>query len=173
MRYQSRKPGVHAAASIMLEVASAEPAWGYRRVHAAVRQRGVRISRRVFLRLYNEHRLAHRRRAVPKKVRRKLETPPRRAEKINEIWAADFMSDQLTTGMRLRFLVVIDEFSRELLAFRVGRSFTGEQVAEVLAELVRERGKAPAAFRTDNGSEFIGEAVSAWGERNSANFARS
>src|SRR5690606_28387063 len=115
-----------------VEIAGSEPAWGYRRVHRAVRQRGVRVSRRVFLRLYNEHRLAHRRRTVPKKERRKLETPVRRAERPNEIWAADFMSDQLVTGARIRFLVVVDEFTREIIAFRVGRSFSGEQVREVL-----------------------------------------
>src|SRR5690349_280923 len=118
MRYQSRKPVVHAAAPAMLEVAVAEPAWGYRRVHNAVRKRGIRVSRRVFLRLYNAHRLAHRRRTVPKRERRKLERPMTRATRPNEIWAADFMSDQLTTGMRLRFLVVVDEFTREILALR-------------------------------------------------------
>ena len=72
------------------------------------------------------------------------------------------MSDQLVTGLRIRFLVVVDEFTRELLAFRLGRTFKGEDVKNVLAELVRERGTAPAALRTDNGSEFIGEQVAAW-----------
>ena len=87
MRYHSRKPSTHAAAAVMVEVASAEPAWGYRRVHQAVRERGIRVSRRVFLRLYGAHRLAHRRRSVPKKERRKLETPVRRAVRPNEICA--------------------------------------------------------------------------------------
>ena len=162
MRYRSRKPATHAAVAVMVEVASSEPAWGYRRVHHAVRQRGIRVSRRVFLRLYEAHRLAHRRRSVPKKQRRKLETPIRRATRPNEIWATDFMSDQLVTGMRIRFLVVIDEFTRELLALRLDRTFTGAQVKDVLAELVRERGTAPVALRTDNGSEFVGEQVTAW-----------
>ena len=89
-----------------------------------------------------------------------------RATRPNEIWAADFMSDQLTTGMRLRFLVVVDEFTREILALRCGRTFAGDQVAEVLAELVRERRTAPAVLRTDNGTEFTGESVGAWLSRN-------
>ena len=111
VRYQAVKPAAHPAEAVMLSVAREQPAWGYRRIHDAVRGRGIRVSRRLFLQLYNEPRPAHRRRKAAKRARRSGKPPERRATRPNEIWATDFMSDQLKTGMRIRLLVVVDEYT--------------------------------------------------------------
>ncbi len=51
-------------------------------------------------------------------------------------------------------LTMIDEFTREGLAIRVGRSFKARQVKEVLREVGQRQG-FPQFLRSDNGSEFI------------------
>jgi transposase InsO family protein len=58
-------------------------------------------------------------------------------------------------------LVVVDEFTRECLAIRVGRRLGSDEVLEVLAGLFVARG-APEHVRSDNGPEFAATAVRAW-----------
>ena len=76
------------------------------------------------------------------------------ATRPNEVWTYDFVFDRDAAGRKLKMLTLIDEFTREGLAIRVGRSFKSEQVKEVLAEVGAERG-FPNFIRSDNGSEFI------------------
>ena len=53
---------------------------------------------------------------------------------------------------------VIDEYTRECLALEVERSTTSSDVIGVLDRLIAERG-APVFIRSDNGPEFIANAV--------------
>ena len=55
-------------------------------------------------------------------------------------------------------LVVIDEFTRECHALKVGRKFTGEALVEVMIDLFAIRG-VPKLLRSDNGPEFISRRV--------------
>ncbi|WP_165253405.1 integrase core domain-containing protein [Paludisphaera soli] len=83
----------------------------------------------------------------------------------NQAWAMDYMSDALADGRRLRVLIVIDVFTRESLAIRVGLRFTSGQVAQVLAEVAAGRG-APRELRVDNGPEFTGRMPDLWAHLN-------
>lgn len=56
---------------------------------------------------------------------------------------------------------VIDEFTRESLAIKVGRRLRSEDVIDTLGKLFIERG-VPEHVRSDNGSEFIASAVRIW-----------
>ena len=56
---------------------------------------------------------------------------------------------------------MVDEFTRECLAIEVERRLTARDVVATLAYLFELRG-APAFVRSDNGPEFIAEAVKAW-----------
>ena len=58
-------------------------------------------------------------------------------------------------------LTLIDEFTRECLAVEVGVSMTGEKVRSVLQRVCLEK-DFPAIIRSDNGAEFIGQAVNHW-----------
>ena len=60
--------------------------------------------------------------------------------------------------MRLKLLTLMDEFTREGLAIRVGRSFKATQVKEFLAEVGAKR-EFPQFLRSDNGSEFIARTI--------------
>jgi transposase InsO family protein len=83
------------------------------------------------------------------------------ATRINQVWTYDFVHDQTDDGGRLKWLPIVDEYSRELLSIEVARSITAEDVVRDLERLVRERG-APEFIRSDNGPEFVARAVRDW-----------
>jgi putative transposase len=58
-------------------------------------------------------------------------------------------------------LNVIDEFTHECLAIRVGRRLKATDVIDVLSDLFILRG-VPDHVRSDNGPEFVAKAVQAW-----------
>lgn len=79
----------------------------------------------------------------------------------NDVWTWDFIHDRSTNGRALKFLVILDEFTRECLALHVGRSMKSKEVLNVLSRLIGERG-APRHIRSDNGSEFVAREVRRW-----------
>ncbi len=58
-------------------------------------------------------------------------------------------------------LCIIDEFTREALAIRVARKIRSAEVIEALADLFILRG-VPAHIRSDNGPEFVAQALREW-----------
>jgi transposase InsO family protein len=94
----------------------------------------------------------------------------RRAERKNQVWTYDFAHDLTEGGHQLKFLTVVDEFTRESLAIEVAYSFKAKGVIAVLERLVRERG-APEFIRSDNGPEFIAAAVVTWLEQQGSSTA--
>ena len=56
---------------------------------------------------------------------------------------------------------VVDEYTRECLSIDVERSIIAEDVVDTLASLFRSRGE-PTFIRSDNGPEFIANAVKRW-----------
>ena len=48
------------------------------------------------------------------------------------MWAIDFQFDETADGRRLKLANVVDEFTREALAIRVGRSCNADQLVEVI-----------------------------------------
>lgn len=74
----------------------------------------------------------------------------------------DFVSDQLFDGKKFRALTVVDNYSRQCLAIRVGQSLKGLDVVAVLEELRIQKGIVPARIQTDNGSEFISKELDRW-----------
>ena len=79
------------------------------------------------------------------------------------MWAYDFVEDRTRDGRKFRLLCVVDEFTREALAIRVARKLGSAEVIDVLADLSVARGvPAPAHIRSDQGPEFVAEAVKGW-----------
>ena len=56
---------------------------------------------------------------------------------------------------------ILDEFSRECLAIKVDRKLNSRNVTDALTDLFILRG-SPAFIRSDNGPEFIAQAVRDW-----------
>jgi putative transposase len=70
----------------------------------------------------------------------------------------DFKFDAIADDRRLKFLSVIDEHSRLCLPIRVGRRCKAKDVVPVLEELTSIY-PAPVYIRSDNGPEFIAQAL--------------
>ena len=79
----------------------------------------------------------------------------------NVVWAMDFQFDQTADARTLKFLNVIDEFTRECLAIAVSRSIDADGVDACLDERSPRKGRLPYV-RFDNGPEFIAHAVADW-----------
>ena len=84
-----------------------------------------------------------------------------RPEHRNHVWSYDFVEDRTQNGRKFRTLNVVDEFTRECLAIRVARKLNSSDVIDVLSDLFILRG-VPGHIRSDNGSEFIAQAVQDW-----------
>ena len=84
-----------------------------------------------------------------------------RAEHPNHVWSYDFVEDRTHDGRKFRMLNVIDEFTHECLAIRVARKLKATDVIDVLSDLFILRG-VPSYIRSDNGPEFIAQAVQDW-----------
>jgi transposase InsO family protein len=118
-----------------------------KRVHRIWKQEGLRVPKRQ----RKKRRLGHGENGI---VRRKSERP-------NHVWSYDFVWDQTEDGRMLKILPVVDEFSRSCLTIEVARSITAADVIHVLDRLFEEHGE-PEFIRSDNGSEFIAQAVQKW-----------
>ena len=57
------------------------------------------------------------------------------------------MADRLLDGRRFRLLTIVDNFSRESLAIRVGQRLTGDDVVAVLEKVHEQRGVVPKSIR--------------------------
>jgi transposase InsO family protein len=147
----------------MLELVKQRPRFGYRRIGLLLRQAGWQASDTRVYRLWRREGLK-----VPQKKRKKrrLGTSAngcirRRAEHKDHVWAWDFVFDRTTNGSPLKWLSIVDEYTRECLALKVDRSITSEDVIDTLAELFAMRG-VPQCIRSDNGPEFVAKAVQRW-----------
>lgn len=147
----------------MKELSLLQPRYGYRRIHALLRREGWRVNRKRVQRLWREEGLKVRQRA-------RRQTAPghsrnscilRKAEHRNHVWTYDFVADQTEDGRMLRFLAIVDEFTRESVALEVERSMGATEVIAVLDQVIKQRG-APTLLRSDNGGEFIAQAVQNW-----------
>ena len=147
----------------MLELVRLHPRYGYRFITGKLRQEGWHVNAKRIYRLWRREGLK-----VPKKKRkrRRLGTSDhachrRRAEFKNDVWCWDFIFDRTENGTALKWLSIVDEYTRECLALKVDRSITSEDVIDTLAELFAMRG-VPRHIRSDNGPEFIAHAIRQW-----------
>jgi len=160
-RYRSRRDPRTALRSRMREIAAARVRYGYRKIRVLLQREGFEVSKKVVYRVYREEGLALRYRASRR--RRAQATRPQRpiATAANQAWSLDFVCDQLSSGERFRALTIVDVFTREALAIKVGRQLRAMHVVAALDQLRRVRGK-PQALLCDNGSEFTSQVVDLW-----------
>ena len=139
------------------------PRYGYRRIWALLRKAGWTVNRKRIYRLWRQEGLK-----VPQKQHKKRRLGHsanscvrRKAEYKDHVWTWDFVHDRTTNGRPLKWLSIVDEYTRECLALEVDRGITAERVIDVLADLFRIRG-VPKHIRSDNGPEFIAKAIRRW-----------
>jgi putative transposase len=161
MGYEPKMPAKDGPViTVMRDLSSQYPRYGYRRIHIFLARRGHEMSPDRAYRLWHLAGLQ-----VPRKRprRRVAGSRPRPvpALKANHVWAYDFVFDACANGQQLKCLTVIDEHTRESLAIDVAGSIRSGRLIEVLTKLVSEHG-APKYLRSDNGPEFVSKAVLKW-----------
>jgi len=147
----------------IVRLASEYGRYGYRRVTGLLRNKGWKVNHKRVERIWRAE---------------GLKVPPKqpklgrlwlndgscirlRAEYPRHVWSYDFVTDRTHDGRAFRMLNVIDEYTRECLAIRVGRSLKTEDVQACLTELFCSRG-VPVHLRSDNGSEFTNQPIRTW-----------
>jgi putative transposase len=108
--------------------------YGYRRIHVLLRREGWQMNAKRVWRLYREMRLQLRNKAPKRRVQAKLREGRLGAVGPNDVWAMDFVHDQLFDGRKIRALTIIDTFTRLSPAIDMRQSYRG---ADVVATLER------------------------------------
>lgn len=147
------------------EICQTRVRYGYRRVHILLRLDGWRINVKKTRRIYGDLGLQLRNKTPKRRVKAKLREDRCAATRPNEIWAMDFVHDQLATGRKIRILTVVDTFSRFSPTLDVRFSYRGEDVVQTLERTCAGVGY-PRTIRVDQGSEFISRDLDLWAYAN-------
>lgn len=134
--------------------------WGVLKICYRLRNLGYVANHKRVRRLYRSVGLSLQRKTkkrLPDAVRRPLP----KATACNQCWSLDFTSDNLTGGRKFRTLNVVDDYNREALGIEVDYSLPARRVIRLLDQLVERYGK-PDRIRSDNGPEFISQALQDW-----------
>jgi putative transposase len=164
-RYRSRRPGQAALEDRIRTICQTRVRYGYRRVHVLLRREGWVINEKRTRRVYNEIGMQLRNKTPKRRVKTALRadrTPPSRS---NEVWAMDFVHDQLAMGTKLRILTVIDTFSRYVPVVDPRLAYRGADVVATLERVCKDMGY-PSAIRVDQGSEFVSRDLDLWAYQN-------
>jgi putative transposase len=168
LRYHRRPPADEP--KLVREIkrlARRHPRFGYRRVHALLVNRGWSVNLKRVHRLWIELGL---KRPVRLRKARKLGPKPgvsgnscvlQPARFRNDVWTCDFIHDRTASGRPLKWLTLVDEYTRECLVLHAAVSLTGPDVRRIVARVIGRRG-APTRIRSDNGSEFVCSALTNW-----------
>jgi len=168
LRYRpSRRADEQALSREIKRLARRHPRHGYRPLHALLVRGGWSVNLKRVRRLWNSLGL---RRPLRLRKTRKLGPKPgtsanscvhQPARFKNDVWTCEFIHDRTAGGRPLKWLTLVDEYTRECLVLHADSSITGAAVRRIVARVIGRRG-APTRIRGDNGSEFICEALVNW-----------
>ena len=160
IRYRCRRPDDARLRERLVALARERRRFGYRRLLIFLRREGFAVNHKRLFRVYREERLMVRKRGGRKRAMGSR-TPMPVPARPNELWALDFVSDQLVCGRRFRILAIYDVCIRRCLAAIADFSLSGKRVARELDRLVAMHGK-PTAIGSDNGTELTSNAILTW-----------
>ena len=156
--YRSRRAGQAQLTERIKEIAETRVRYGYRRIHVLLRREGWPVNAKRVCRLYREMGLQLRNKTPKRRVKAKLREDRSPATRANEIWAMDFVHDQLFDGRKIRVLTIVDTFTRLSPAieprFRLPRRRCrrGARARRARGRLSRQRSastRAPSSSVTD------------------------
>ena len=143
------------------------PRFGYRRIWVMLAREGWSVNKKTVRRHWRQLGLKLAGKPAKIKPRRPhgqdanaCHLRPSRGK--DDVWTWDFIFDRTSDGRSLKWLSLIDEYTRECLALEARRSMAGEEIREILAEVASRRGGPTHRVRSDNGPEFASEAVRSW-----------
>jgi putative transposase len=147
----------------VIDLATEYGRYGYRRVTAMLHHQGWHVNHKRVERIWREQGLKVPQKQ-PKRGRLYLNDGScirLRATHRNHVWSYDFVADRTHDTRSYRMLTVIDEYTHECLAIKVKRKLNSKDVLDCLADLFMKYG-VPEHIRSDNGPEFVAEAVREW-----------
>lgn len=162
-RYRScRAAGDEVLRTRLKELAGQRMRFGYRRLTVMLAREGMPANHKRVYRLYCQEGLGMRIRQRRRMGWSGSAAHPA-AERPNERWSLDFVSDCISSGKVIGMLTLVDDHTRECPAIEVDTSLGSLRVARVLDRVAAERG-LPEAIVLDNGPEFRSRALAAWSE---------
>lgn len=167
LRYRRRqRPDEDALIKAIRRLAQKHARWGYKKIHALLLRDGWAVNRKRVRRLWivlglrrTRRRIKTKRSRMPGGSKNSCVNQPARGK--NDVWTCDFIADRTTAGGSLKWLSVVDEYTRECLVLHADAALSGADVRRVLARVIGRRG-APTRIRSDNGSEFICAVLTGW-----------
>ena len=129
----------------MIDPARQYGRYGYRRVAALLRDAGWQVNDKRVERLWLNDGSCVRLRPAYR----------------NHVWSYDFVHCRTDDGRAFRTLNILDEHRKECLAIKTERKLNSADVIDTLTDLFILRG-VPAYIRSDNGPEFVAQAVRDW-----------
>jgi len=159
--FKPRRPSQAGLRKRIREIAETLVRYGYRRIHVLLEREGWQVNHKRVYRLYVEEGLKIRNKRPKRKVAAKLREDRKAPTAPNQVWAMDFLSDQLFDGSKIRILAIVDAFSRLSPAIDVRQRYRGSDVVDTLERVTAIYG-APKTIRVDNGPEFISRDMDLW-----------
>lgn len=167
VRYEPRaRDGEAALVKAIRRLTRRHPRYGHRRIHARLVAAGWTVNRKRVRRLMvtlgcqpRVRRKTKSKRAFPGTGANGCTARPSTGR--NDVWTCDFLHDRTVSGGSLKWLSVVDEYTRELLVLVPAAAMTAADVRRSFGRLVGWRGR-PRAVRCDNGGEFVGSALADW-----------
>ncbi len=159
-RESIRQTHEQALRNLLHSLAQQHPRYGYRRIHILVKDKGFCVNRKKIQRFWREEGLKVPQR--PQRMRKRGVSTgiPTQANSVNQVWSWDFIHDRTEDGKALRILSILDEYSRQVVCLHAARSFSSIAVIDQLEQAMAEYG-SPNYIRSDNGPEFIANALQA------------
>jgi transposase InsO family protein len=161
------RDGQKALARRIEELAGTHPRFGYRRIWALLDREGWSVNKKAVRRIWRQSGLKLARpRANPNPRRphgqdaNACHLRPSRGK--DDVWTWDFIFDRTSDGRSLKWLSLVDEYTRECLALEPRRGMTPEEIRVILVAVAAARGGPPHRVRSDNGPEFVAEVVQTW-----------
>ncbi|MGY8956690.1 MAG: IS3 family transposase, partial [Alphaproteobacteria bacterium] len=158
LQYQPARKDDAALRLDLIRLAKQYGRYGYRKIAALLRIEGWTVNHKKVARTWREEGLQ-----LPQRHKRRRQLYHKdsliirlRTTHPNHVWSIDFVHDKLCNGRSYKMLTVLDEYTRQALAVRT-RMGT-EDLLEALYPLLLRHG-APEYIRSDNGPEFVAEAM--------------
>jgi len=110
--YAARRPPQAVLSKRIREIAETRIRYGYRRIHVLLRREGWPANVKRIYRLYPEEGLQLPHKTPKPRVAAKLREDRSPPAAPKQVWAMDFLSDQLFDGRKIRILTIVDAYSR-------------------------------------------------------------
>lgn len=133
-------------------IALDNPSFGYRRIHALLKQKGIHVNHKKVYRIYTQLSL-QRHANISKKIHTN-HSPHTLTQPLfaGHVWSADFI-ERIVMGRKFRVFVIIDDYTRRIMGYYMGFSIPGQRVLDVFENSIATYSR-PRVFKTDNGPEF-------------------